>query len=101
MINAALKPHNIDLSSDKVAEYFDEADPPLGVRQAWRAAPEPRTWRETYVKNAKTLVCIRRCHQDRGAMTPFGANLEIVPLTPGPNPSRFKILARGSPLSSS
>lgn len=98
VVAVSLTPHDIDLSSEKVDEYFQEVAPSTTVLGAWRALPEPKTWRETYVKNAKALVCIGRCDADRNAMGPIGANLEFVALAPGASPATFKVLAAGRPL---
>ena len=91
----SLKPHDIDLGAGQVDDYLAEADPPAAVRDAWAALG---VWRETYVKNAKALICVGDCLQGREAMTAVGAGLEFVPLEPGPHPTRFTLLAGGKPL---
>jgi len=94
----ALQPHDIDLAPDKVAEYFAEIDAPMDVRAAYEALPEPRTWRETYTKYAKSFVCLRLCAGD--ALTrSSGLELEFVlgAKRIGGQPT-FVLLHHGEPL---
>ena len=74
-------PKAIDLTPDQVEEYLDEIGASEEVRRAWGQAPEPRTWRETYVKNAKTYVRVGEPAADRSWAEPVGMSLEIVPET--------------------
>jgi uncharacterized GH25 family protein len=98
VVAVSLTPHDIDLKPDKVAEYLGEVEPSRSVSEAWRSQPAPQVWRETYVKNAKTLICVGLCKADRWAMRPVHAHLEIVPTSPGPSPRTFLLLAAGHPL---
>lgn len=95
VLAVSLKPRDIDLGAGQVAEYLAEVDPPASVRDAWAALG---VWRETYIKNAKALICIGDCSLGREAMEPVLADLEFVPLDPGAHPTRFRLLAKGKPL---
>lgn len=74
-----LKPRTIDLTEEQVAAYLDEIDAPDAIRQAWAAAPQPRRWRETYAKYAKTMVGAGAWQKDDAWSKPVGMALEIVP----------------------
>lgn len=83
-----LKPKTIELSFDKVATYLHE----LGTDEAkaeWDKMPEPKRWRETYSKHAKTFVKVDNGTTDATAWSkPVGLLLEIVPET---NPTAVKV----------
>ena len=50
------------------------------VRTTWAAVPEPRRWRELYVKNTKTFVRVGEPPAgDRAWAEPLGLRLEIMP----------------------
>ncbi len=99
VVAVALAPRDIDLTAAEVPEYFAEADPPIAVRQAWnRIAAAGGTWRETYIKNAKALVCVADCKGGRGGIVPAGQTLEFIALETGPAPRRFRLLAKSQPL---
>jgi uncharacterized GH25 family protein len=98
VVTVTLSPHDIDLAPDKVEEYLAEVGPDKAVLAAWQDSPSPKVWRETYVKNAKALICVGRCERDRTAMYPVGAHLEIVPVSSGSSPKRFRLLAAGRAL---
>lgn len=73
------KPRSIELTAAQVAEYFEEIDATESIRKAWAAVAEPKRWRETYVKLAKTFVRSGK-GGDAGAWAePVGMALEIVP----------------------
>ena len=95
MVGVTLKPRDIDLGAADVAEYFTEAEPSPTVIEAWK---RDGVWRETYIKNAKALVCIDDCAASRTAMTPMDAGLEFVALEPGAHPTRFRLLGKSKPL---
>lgn len=94
-------PKTLSLDADKVDEYLAEIDPPASVRAAYMAQAEPRLWRETYVKHAKTFT-------GSAGATPtawsklVGSELEITPaadsiLSKGSD-ARFQVLSGGKPL---
>jgi uncharacterized GH25 family protein len=80
-IGVDLKPRTLDLELDKVQEYFDEIDPPDEVKKHWAAMPEPKRWRESYVKHSKTVVRVGKFEKDDSWRKPLGMALEIVPDT--------------------
>lgn len=87
-----LKPQPITMTGADVPEYFDEADPPKAVRDAWTAIAAKDEWNEVYIKAAKTLVCVAPCTDSRTAMRPVGQPVEFIALDPGPSPRRFKLI---------
>lgn len=87
-----LNPQPITMASSDVAEYFDEADPPPTVRDAWKAIEAKGEWNEVYIKAAKALTCVAPCADSRTAMRPAGQPVEFVALDPGPSPRRFKLV---------
>lgn len=87
-----LHPQPIAMASSDVAEYFDEADPPPAVRDAWKAIEAKGEWNEVYIKAAKALTCVAPCADSRTAMRPVGQPVEFVALDPGPTPRRFKLV---------
>jgi hypothetical protein len=91
-VAVSLKPHTFTLGADEVAHYMDEiaASPALRAQ----AAADP-AFRETYVKHAKTLVCVAPCGDVRPATLPLGAPMEF---TGAPGAGRFLLLYRGRPL---
>ena len=78
------------------AEQLDAA-----LRQRWRDTPEPRRWREEYVKHSKTLAARgAACAAHFGDV--LGLGLEIVPevdpcLLPAGSTLTVKLLDRGAP----
>ena len=80
VVGVELKPRVLELEAGKIETYFREihADEPL--RAVWAAVPEPRRWRESYVKNAKTFVRVGEPAADERAWAqPLGLRLEIMP----------------------
>ena len=73
-----LAPKDLELTPDKVAEYLHEIGAEETAGRIWSAMPEPRRWRERYVKHAKTFV---RFGSGSSASVPpaAGMSLEIVP----------------------
>jgi uncharacterized GH25 family protein len=74
-----LKPKEIVLTDDEVAEYLDEIDATLSVRSAWASQKGHRAWKETYTKHAKTFVAVGDASRDASWKLGVGAALEIVP----------------------
>ena len=96
-----LAPKTLELEADKVAHYFDEIHAGEVLRQRWRDTPEPRRWREEYVKHSKTLAARgAACAAHFGDV--LGLGLEIVPevdpcLLPAGSTLTVKLLDRGAP----
>lgn len=80
-IGVELKPRTLTLELKHVQEYFDEIDPPAEVKKHWAAMPEPKQWRESYVKHSKTFVRVGTFEKDDSWAAPLGMALEIVPET--------------------
>lgn len=99
----ALAPNSIELKPDQVKEYLEEVGASDAVRRAWAEAPEPRRWREVYVKHTKTYVRVGQLEADRSWAEPVGLGLEIVPekdpttLRPGDD-LPIRVLRGGQPL---
>ncbi len=75
-----LKPRTLELTAEKVEEYFREIHASDELRAQWTALPEPKKWRETYVKHVKTFVRVGEpVATERAWAEPVGAALEIVP----------------------
>jgi len=80
VIGVELKPRVLELEPDKIELYFREIHADESLRAVWTAGPEPRRWRESYVKNAKTFVRVGEpAADDRAWAQPMGLRLEIVP----------------------
>lgn len=80
-VGVELKPRTLTLELKHVQEYFDEIDPPDEVKKHWAAMPEPKQWRESYVKHSKTFVRVGTFEKDDSWAEPLGMALEIVPET--------------------
>ena len=79
-VGVELKPRVLELEADKIETYFREIHADDAWRATWAAVPEPRRWRESYVKNAKTFVRVGEPAADERAWAqPLGLRLEIVP----------------------
>jgi len=74
-----LKPNTIELSPKQVAEYLDEIGADAELRRMWADAPEPKRWRETYTKHAKSFVLVET--PDDSWKAPMELAFEFVPLT--------------------
>jgi hypothetical protein len=75
-----LKPRLLELEPGKIEPYLREIHASESLRAAWAALPEPKRWRETYVKHAKTFVRIGEpAAGDRSWAQPLGLGLEVVP----------------------
>lgn len=100
-----LAPKSIELKPDQVQEYLDEIGASPEIRRAWAESTEPRHWRESYVKHAKTYVRVGRPAADSSWAEPAGMALEIVPekdptaLRPG-DALPVRVLRDGQPLPS-
>jgi hypothetical protein len=80
VLGIELKPRLLELAPDKIELYFREIHAGDELRATWAAVPEPRRWRESYVKQAKTFVRVGApLAGDRGWAEPLGLALEIVP----------------------
>lgn len=76
---AESKPRTLDLEPTEVEEYLEEIGANETIGPDWAKIPEPRTWRETYSKHAKTFVRIGSPAPDRSWAEPTGMTLEIIP----------------------
>lgn len=74
-----LKPRELDLSDDKVAEYLDEIDATSDIRALWATQRGKIPWKETYTKHAKTFVAVGDAGADRSWSRSVGSALEILP----------------------
>ena len=97
----SLGPRTLDLEPGEVEHYLEEIGAStIGAR--WKALPEPRAWRETYVKHATAFVRLG-AKDDASWGEPLGLGLEIVPLS---DPTRLspgatlgvRLLKGGQPL---
>jgi uncharacterized GH25 family protein len=69
----------IELKPEQVQEYLDEIDAPASARKQWAETKEPKRWRESYRKHAKTFVRVGDAKADSSWREPVGMFLEIVP----------------------
>lgn len=96
-----LAPKTLSLDADKVEEYLTEIDPPADVRASYMAQPEPRHWRETYVKHAKAFTGSAGTTPTAWSK-PVGSDLEITPVADSSlsknSDARFQVLSGGEPL---
>lgn len=76
-----LKPKDIELTDEKVEEYFAEINAPEKIRKLWAARKGRIAWKETYTKHAKTFVRVGRGGGDGSWRTPVGSALELVPMS--------------------
>jgi uncharacterized GH25 family protein len=76
-----LKPRDIELSDEKVAEYLDEIGATADLRKTWAGQKGRIPWKETYTKHAKTFVAVGNVGEDRSWETPVAMKLELVPIS--------------------
>jgi len=57
-VRVDLKPKDIELEDNEVAEYLDEIDAAADLRSIWAGQKGRVPWKETYTKHAKTFVAI-------------------------------------------
>jgi len=97
-----LKPRPIELTPAQVGEYLEEIGAAEVIRKEWAATPEPKRWRETYVKHAKTFVRTGEGGGPSAWADPVGLGFELVPerdptrLRAG-DELRVRLLVQGSP----
>jgi uncharacterized GH25 family protein len=99
----SLHPKTLELEPELIAEYLAEIGAADTIGAKWAARPQPKTWRETYRKHAKTFVKFGSSPADTSWEAPVGLALEIVPLV---DPTRLKpgdtlavrVLKDGAPL---
>jgi hypothetical protein len=98
-----LGPRTLELEPNLIGEYFDEIHATDAVIAEWDNVPEPKRWRENYIKHATSFIYVGSGARDRSWASPLGLNLEIVPetdptaLVAGAN-FRVRVLRRGVPL---
>ena len=74
-----LHPRTLELTAEDVEHYFEEIGASAAVRERWQSTPEPRRWRESYVKHVKTFVQVGAPAGDRSWSEPVGSTFELVP----------------------
>ena len=72
------RPRTLDLKPNEVEEYLREVGASETIGEQWRCSPD-RSWRETYVKVAKTFVRVGGTSKDDSWGEVVGASLELVP----------------------
>lgn len=77
----SLKPRTLELTPALLDEYLKEIGEADTVGPRWARVPEPKTWRETYRKHAKTFSIAGADPGDLSWRLPVGLSLEIVPET--------------------
>lgn len=98
-----LAPRTLELEPNLIGEYFDEIHATDAVIAEWDAVPEPKRWRESYVKHATSFIYVGSGARDNSWASPLGLGLEIVPetdptaLVEGAN-FRVRVLRKGVPL---
>jgi len=80
------RPRTLDLKPEEVAHYLEEVGAADTVGAEWKKSGG-KTWRETYVKLAKTYVRVGEPSEDRSWAEPLGLALEMVPEK---DPTRLK-----------
>lgn len=78
-IAVVLRPRRLELESVKVTEYLEEVGAVETAGKIWSGLSEPRHWRETYKKHAKTFVRVGAGLTDFSWAEPVGLALEIMP----------------------
>jgi hypothetical protein len=73
----ALAPRQLTLDPEEVAHYLEEIGAVETAGEEWRRRPEPKEWRESYTKHAKTFVRVGA--GDDSWRQPVGLKLEMVP----------------------
>ncbi len=76
-----LSPKELTLEAGEVAHYLEEIGAAETAGAQWSRRPEPREWRETYRKHAKTFVSVGQATGDESWRRPIGLKLELVPET--------------------
>lgn len=98
----ATHPRSLTLTPQQVAHYLEEVGAADTIGEQWKRSGQT-TWRETYVKLAKTVVRVGEGASDSSWGEPLGLTLEIVPES---DPTRLKtgdalsirLLWQGKPL---
>ena len=98
-----LGPRTLELEPNLIGEYFDDINASDAVIAQWDSIPEPKRWRESYVKHASSFIRVGSPARDASWASPLGLGLEIVPetdptaLVAGAN-FRVRVMRRGVPL---
>ena len=82
----SLRPRTLDLEPGDVEHSLEEIGATATIGERWKALPEPRAWRETYVKHAKTFTRLGT-KDDPSWSKPLGLGLEIMTLA---DPTRLR-----------
>ncbi len=102
-IGIELAPKTLDLDLNLIGEYFDEIHATDAVIAQWDSLPEPKRWRESYVKHASSFIRVGSPVRDASWATPLGLGLEIIPES---DPTTYlagtsvpvRVIRRGAPL---
>jgi hypothetical protein len=98
-----LAPKTLELDPKEISEYFDDIHASDEIIAQWDNMPEPKRWRESYVKHASSYIRVGAPARDASWAAPLGLGLEIVPaydptyLVAGAN-FPVRVLRRGVPL---
>lgn len=76
-----LKPKEIELTADQVAEYFDEIGASQSLRDDWASRGSGAQYHETYTKHAKAFVRVGSgADEDATCRRAVGQAVELIPL---------------------
>jgi uncharacterized GH25 family protein len=78
VVAVVLKSRQLTLEPALIAQYLEEIGATQTAGPIWEKIPNPRVWRETYTKHAKTCVRVGE-GEDESWRQPAGLALEIVP----------------------
>lgn len=103
LIGVSLKPKELVLAPEKIHEYLEEIGALETAGALWAGLPEPKSWRETYAKHAKTFVRVGDPSGDDSWGLPAGLVLEIIPendptLLAAGDELAVRVLKNGAPL---
>jgi len=102
-VGIELGPHTLELDPNLIGDYFDEIHATDAIIAQWDNMPEPKRWRESYVKHASSFIRVGSPVRDASWASPLGLGLEILPesdptaLVAGANVP-VRVLRRGVPL---
>lgn len=102
-IGIELGPRTLELDANLIGEYFDDIHATDAIIAQWDSVPEPKRWRESYVKHASSFIRVGSPVRDASWASPLGLGLEILPES---DPTTFvaganvpvRVMRRGVPL---
>lgn len=89
-------PRDVDYAEDRIGIILEEYRIEGAAAEAVTRLPQPRTFRVSSRRFAKTIICAVRCTDRSAAGRPLGADLEFVGV--GGSADHFLLLSRGTPL---